>query len=189
MLTLSEKPNPNETNRTVLTNALRLLLQQQPFLVGYPTNSSGYETVDLVRLMAQNKVVLAQILSGDATYAIQQNSRIGFVTPNEGCILQIYSYVIPKGKSDRKKVQINEFLNYLLNPVVAGAVSNFSRFANTSQQAKAFVARDIRKGPAYAQPELGKDFILGSVDSATVEIYHAIFAELTNSISSGTNRL
>jgi spermidine/putrescine transport system substrate-binding protein len=179
----------NSTNRETIKRAAQLLVDQQPFLAGYGTNTSGYQMNELVPLLAKGHVVLAQILSGDATYAIEKNSQIDFAIPDEGFIFIAHSMVIPKGKPITRKREIEDFMNYLLNPVVAAAISNFSRFATTSQEAKKFLSRSVRNGPAYQVVEFEKLRFMGAIDRSTTALYHETWKELTNSVVTGTKRL
>lgn len=184
---LSLGQNPNTTNRAALERAQQVLMQTRPFLFGHgTTNFDAFERVRLAYRMAKGEVVLAQATSGDAALAMRLNSDIEFVVPNEGSILIIDSFVIPKGAAQRGKKRLaEEFVDFLLNPVVAGTIVNFSHFASTSQPAKTFVGLNILKGPAYKFPEREQSrYIMGVMDPSTRELQHRIFGALTNSVFS-----
>lgn len=104
----------------------------------------------LPQRMIDNEIAIAVNWSGGAAVAAQKNPNIRFVLPQGKKIVQVDSFVIPLTSSRRYTAEF--FLNYLLIPEVAGALTNYSLYANSNDNSSPFVSRDILLGPAYMEP-------------------------------------
>jgi len=100
--------------------------------------------------MIDNEIEVAVNWSGAAAVAAQKNSAIRFVLPQGKKFMSIDSFVIPRSSSRRYTAEF--FLNYLLIPEVAGALTNYSLYANSNPDSAPFISREILLGPAYMEP-------------------------------------
>lgn len=127
-----------------------------------------FESTNVASLLANGMVELAMTWSGDVTTAIKgdparkipPNRKIRLSLPSEGSILFKDGFVVPKSVRNRSAAEW--FLDYLLLPEVAGAVTNYSLYATTIPAARPFVDRLISNGPSYFMHPagLGKNFSL-----------------------------
>jgi spermidine/putrescine transport system substrate-binding protein len=100
--------------------------------------------------MINNEIAIAVNWSGGAAVAAQKNPNIRFVLPQGMKFVQVDSFVIPLTSTRRYTAEF--FLNYLLIPEVAGALTNYSLYANSNADSSPFISRDILLGPAYMEP-------------------------------------
>lgn len=100
--------------------------------------------------MIDNEIAIAVNWSGGAAVAAQKNPAIRFVLPQGKKFVQVDSFVIPVTSTRRYTAEF--FLNFLLIPEVAGALTNFSLYANSNADSAPFISRDILLGPAYMEP-------------------------------------
>jgi spermidine/putrescine transport system substrate-binding protein len=137
----------NTTNTAAIERAAKQLLQLRPYLYKHGgTNSATADRLEWARRMARHEIVMAEATSANAALAATLNPEIDFLVPTEGGILFLDSFVIPRGG---KTLPAHQFINFMLDPVVAGTFAGLSNHASTSQQAKAFVPREVLRGPAY----------------------------------------
>lgn len=111
-----------------------------------------YLASQLPAALARDEIKLAVNWSGAAAVALKSNASIRFVLPSRSKLVQVDSFVIPK--SSKSKSTAEFFLNYLLDPGVSGALTNYSLYANTVGPSRSYIDRDILLGPAYMQPAL-----------------------------------
>ncbi len=111
-----------------------------------------YLASQLPTALALDEIKLAVTWSGDAADALKRNPEIRFVFPNRAKLVQIDSFVIPRASKAKSTAEF--FINFMLDPAVSGAHTNYSLYANTVEPARAFVNREILLGPAYMKPAL-----------------------------------
>lgn len=114
-----------------------------------------FESSNVAKLLADGVVELAMAWSGDVMTALKgdplrqvpTNHKVRISLPREGSILFKDSFVVPRGGENRAGAE--QFINYLLQPDIAAAVTNFSLYATTIPAAKPYVDRLIVNGPSY----------------------------------------
>jgi spermidine/putrescine transport system substrate-binding protein len=78
-------------------------------------------------------VWIAQLWNGDTAQARSQQPALGYVIPREGSAIWADSLVIPA--SARHQRAAHEFINYILRPEVATAISNFTGYGSPNARA------------------------------------------------------
>jgi len=111
-----------------------------------------YLASQLPSALARNEIKLSVNWSGAAAVALKSNSSIRFVLSGSSKLVQVDCFVIPKASKAKSTAEF--FLNYLIDPGVSGALTNYSLYANTVELSRSYVDRDILLGPAYMQPAL-----------------------------------
>ena len=132
----------NSVNPAELAQARADALQARQNLKGY---KSAPAKTDLIA----GDVWVAQLWNGDTTQAKAQQPNLGYVLPREGCTIWSDSLVIPRSAPHKRAA--HEFMNYILRPEVAAAISNFTGYG--SPNAKAVLEVPV---PYPSSDELGR---------------------------------
>jgi len=77
----------------------------------------AYQVDETKDKMVAGEAALALMWSGDAQYAIDLNSDLAYVVPQEGSNIWVDAMVIPRGAKNRENAEI--FINFLCRPDVA----------------------------------------------------------------------
>jgi len=151
-------------------------------------------------LLASDVVDLAIAWSGDVAVAmlrgrvdppadeppvITPNLNIRISLPIEGVIVFRDCFVIPRQR--RNQADAEQFINYLFNPDIAGAVSNYCCYATTVKSASAIVEARISNSAAFfIHPYRDKNIFLenGRVRE-TNEIYERVWEDVKRSFPAG----
>ncbi len=119
---------------------------------------------------------LAMAWSADVTKAMKVNKKVRLSLPREGAIIFKDGFVIPRGA--QRQAEAETFVNYLLRPEVAGAVTNESFYATTVPTAKPYVNRFIVNGPSYFIHPGGNKPFLDDNDSEADQIFQRVWAQV-----------
>jgi spermidine/putrescine transport system substrate-binding protein len=109
----------------------------------------GYKSAAAKADLIAGDVWVAQLWNGDTTQARTQQPNLGYVIPREGCTIWSDSLAILRSAPHKRAA--HEFMNYILRPEVAAAISNFTGYG--SPNAKAEVAVPV---PYPSPDELGR---------------------------------
>jgi spermidine/putrescine transport system substrate-binding protein len=120
------------------------------------------------KVLAGN-AVLAMVYNGDAVRAMDEDKNVDFVLPKEGTILWVDAMTVT-AKSPNPEAA-HQFINFILDPKVGAALSDFNRYATPNAASLPLVKKADRRNPAiypsdeqvkkmeYLQ-DLGKDSAL-----------------------------
>jgi spermidine/putrescine transport system substrate-binding protein len=117
----------NSVNPAELAQARADALQARQNLKDY---KSAQAKTDLIA----GDVWVAQLWNGDTTQARAQQPNLGYVLPREGCTIWSDSLVIPRSAPHKRAA--HEFMNYILRPEVAAAISNFTGYGSPNAKAQ-----------------------------------------------------
>jgi spermidine/putrescine transport system substrate-binding protein len=165
---LASGHSPETADPQHLAQAQARLLRQKPFLAKY--DSESFEDS-----LASGETVLAQGWSGEITVAQTQNPDIAFVVPDEGTLVFVDNWAIPKGV--RQKALAEDFINFVLRPEVSAMIVNHARYASVNEAARAFIKPDILSGPSYYWPEDRRLWWLHDFNDAG-RLYEQVWLEL-----------
>lgn len=136
----------NETDRAHLEEARDIILQAKPYWKTF--NSEDYDD----SLLIPDEVVLSHSWSGDAANAYwstyddaTEDGNWYYAIPQEGGVRWVDNVCIT-ASSERYATALH-FLNYLLEPEVSAAITNFTYYASPNDAAKAFIEADILNDP------------------------------------------
>ena len=132
----------NTIRTEALDKAKALLLSAKARSQGFASSAEAIE-----RLLA-GEVVVALVYSGDVLFA--SDPRLFYVIPAEGGTIWVDVLVVPQAAPLRELA--HRFINYLLMPEVAAAVSNYTRYATPVAAALPFVAPDLSLNPIVFPP-------------------------------------
>ena len=143
--------SPNTTERAELEAARDLILAAKPYWKTF--NSEDYYST----LMVSDEIVLSHAWSGDAAQAFwaTYDDETGegnwlFTVPQEGAVRYQDNVCIPA--SSRRQATAQHFMNYLMEPEVAAAITNFTFYPSPNEAAKEFINPDILNNPGIYPP-------------------------------------
>ena len=98
--------------------------------------------------------VAAIVYNGDAIQSVSEDpTRLGFVIPNEGSEIWLDSMCIPIRAPNPDAA--HKWINWLLEPEVGAALSNYNQYATPNAAAEAFIRPEDLKNPGiYPTPEI-----------------------------------
>ena len=162
--------SPNTRDPKQIEEAKQLLIQQKPLLKHYTSDTYIDE-------LASNDSWLSHGWSGDVFQAALENDAVKYAVPTEGALTWVDSMAIPKGAPHKYTAEV--FMNYICEPEVAAAISNYVFYASPNEKAEQFLDPEVLNDPQIYPPkevmdkltwleELGKD----------TELYNKAYAEL-----------
>lgn len=163
--------NPNTTNEEEIVEATNRLIAMLPHLRTIKSENLDVE-------LNTDDVVISMYWSGSAAKAASSNKNLRFLLPSEGSIFFVDNLSIPVNSTSKNLAF--EFINFLLDPIVAARLTNQNFFANPVTHSRRYIDRMILKGPAYTNPFLSKNIYvikdLGD-DGALYEKYWKMFKD------------
>lgn len=144
--------SPNSTERAELEAARDLILRAKPYYKTF--NASDYFST----LMPADEIVFSHAWSGDAAAAYWNtfdeatgDGNWFYSIPTEGAVRWQDNICIP-ASSQRQGTALH-FMNYLMRPEVAAAVTNFTYYASPNEAARAFILPEILDNPGIYPPD------------------------------------
>jgi spermidine/putrescine-binding protein len=113
-------------------------------------------TSDYQDPLKNGQLVLAQAYSGDVFTIQADNKNIEYIIPTSGALSWVDSMAIPKGAAHPKNAEA--FMNYILEPKVGAALTNFVNYGSPNKAAEPFINKDILSNPLIypSQADLAK---------------------------------
>lgn len=96
-------------------------------------NLKAYLSGPVKSQLIAGDVVIAQLWNGDASQAIAEQPEIGFVVPEEGSMIFADALVVLANAPHKRAA--HEFLNYILRPEVAAAISDKTGYGSANHAA------------------------------------------------------
>lgn len=140
--------NPNTTNEEEIVEATNRLMAMLPHLCTIKSENLDVE-------LNTDDVVIGMYWSGSAAKAASSNKNLRFLLPSEGSIFFVDNLSIPVNSTSKNLAF--EFINFLLDPIVAARLTNQNFYANPVTYSRRYIDRMILKGPAYTNPFLSKN--------------------------------
>ena len=133
----------NTTKEADLTKALDLLKKQKPFLASY--DSETFEDT-----LLKGETVVAQGYSGDLAAALKENADLGYVIPEEGCVVSIDNFAI---LGDSKSVALaHRFIDFVCRPEIAAEIVNETGYIPANGKAEDKIEAEVKKSPTFQLP-------------------------------------
>lgn len=144
--------SPNSTDRAELEQARDLILEAKPYFKTF--NSDDYDDT----LLVPDEVVMSLAWSGDAFSAYDatyddeaEDGNWYYTIPEEGAVKWLDNICIP-ASSERYETALH-FMNYLLEPEIAAAITNYTFYGSPVEAAKDFIDPEILEDPAIYPPD------------------------------------
>jgi spermidine/putrescine-binding protein len=143
--------DPNTTERAELEEARDLILQAKPYWKTF--NSEDYPN----SLLIPGEVVISHAWNGGAATAIWETydeesgaSEWAYAIPKEGAVKYLDNICIP-ASSQRHETAMH-FINFLLEPENAAAVTNVTYYATPNEAARPFINEAVLNDPGIYPP-------------------------------------
>jgi len=155
-----------------LMEAREVLLRQKPWLKAYIYGG------EMKKPLIAEEVWIGQEWSGDALMAWDENDSLAYVLPEEGDEVWVDSMVILKSAPHPAAAHL--WINYMLDPQVQAAISNYVWYAPVIGEARQYLDEYIRNHPAVFPPEeaLAKCEFYRAYTGKAEEIREQIWEEL-----------
>ncbi len=116
--------------------------------------------------------------SGEIALAIRENPAIKIIFPKEGAYVFFDNWCITKGAKNTENA--HKFINYMMEPQVAKAVSDEFAYLQPNQAAVKLLGDSYKNNPAENVPEsvIKKGEHVKNLDTAALAKYNAIWTEL-----------
>jgi spermidine/putrescine-binding protein len=150
----------NSRNPAELEEARNLLIQQKPLV-------KIYSSSDFDEKLLSGDVWLAHGWSGQLAKAKDHKPTLAYVVPKEGSTIWVDCMAIPK--SAPHKNEAYTFMNWVMDPQIAGDITNFSGYPSPNEAAKAYIKPEYLNDPArYPNDEtLAKCEFIEDIGEAT----------------------
>lgn len=144
--------DPTTSDKAELEKAAETLMAVRPYVRYF--NSSQY-----LSDIANGEICVAVSFSGDAFIAADRAAAAGsgvevdYVIPDEGAMVWFDMLAIPADAPNPEAA--HAFINYLMEPDVIAAVTDYVSYPNANKEATDLVDEEIRENPAiYPTPEI-----------------------------------
>ena len=137
---------PNSESPDDLKRAEDLLMSVRPYIRYF--NSSQY-----IDDLGNGEVCLTVGYSGDtfiAADAAAEGVEVGYIIPKEGALSAYDMLAIPADAPH--PVNAHKFLNFIMQPEVVAAISDYVFYANPNQIATPLVSEEVRNNPGIYPP-------------------------------------
>lgn len=155
--------DPNHKTPVDLEAAAAALIRIRPYI-------RYIHTAEIIPDLANGEICVAIGYIGDFLQARDRavesktGQKISYFIPKEGSVLWFDSFLIPADAPHPENA--HAFLNYMLRPDVAAAVTSYNHYANGNLKATPLVAESVRNEPGvYPPPEVKARLVASVADS------------------------
>ncbi len=155
--------NPNEPTTQDLTDVETVLTKIRPYI-------RNIESESYIQGLANGDVCIALGVNGDIIAArrraeeVNNGVKVRFLLPEEGSLIWFDMLAIPKDAPHVANAHL--FINYLLNPQVIAAISDFVGYANGNAAATPLLDRRTAEDPAiFPPPDQRQELVVHLEDS------------------------
>ena len=144
--------SPNSTDEAEIAEARDLILEAKPYWKTF--NSEDYQE----SLLESDEVVITHGWSGDVaaaywnTYSDEaEDGNWYYAIPSEGAVKWLDNICIT-ASTERYDTALH-FVNYLLDPEVGAAITNYTYYASPNEAAATFILDEITQDPSIYPPD------------------------------------
>lgn len=161
----------NETNPEHLRQAFEKLQSLIPSVRVFDSDSPK-------QALLAGEVAAGLVWNGEAYVANGENAAIRYVYPNEGFSLWLDSFCMPKGAKNIEAAYA--FLEYVLRPKVAAAISKEMGYSSPNSKVFDFLPAEMKTNAIFNPPasEATRGEFLDSLDDKTLKIYEGYWVKL-----------
>jgi spermidine/putrescine transport system substrate-binding protein len=127
----------NDSDPTHLAEARDILLAQKGL-----SQFSGYNSDNFYDTLAGEEIYYAQAWSGGAALAASENPAVRYIVPEEGGVIWMDNLAIASDSANKCTAEL--FINYLLDPAVAGRLVDYTYYNSPVEGALDNAAEETR---------------------------------------------
>lgn len=131
---LTLKYSPNSENLQQLNEAYQNLVKLLP-------NIRVYNSSSVPAMLTDEDVTIGMAWNGDVYKARMENPSVDFIYPDDGFVMWVDAFVIPKNAPHRKNAYI--FLNYILQAKIAALQVKESYYATANKAAIEYLPKEL----------------------------------------------
>ena len=195
---LADLWKPELQGRLLLPNDSREVIGIGLKVLGYPINDSDpahleqaflkmkelmpsvrtFDSDSPKQALLAGEVAAGVVWNGEAFIANGENPAIAYLYPQEGFSLWLDSFAIPKGAANIAEAHL--FLDYILRPEVAAAISEEMGYSSPNAAALEHLPEEIRSNPIVypAEADAARGEFLDHLDDATNELVEKYWMKL-----------
>jgi spermidine/putrescine-binding protein len=107
-------------------------------------------TSDYQDPLKSGELILSQAYSGDVFQIQPDNKNIEYIIPKSGAFSWVDNMAIPKGAPHKTNAEL--FMNYILEPKVGAALTNFVSYGSPNKAAEPLIDKAITSNPLIYPP-------------------------------------
>jgi spermidine/putrescine-binding protein len=107
-------------------------------------------TSDYQDPLKSGELIFCQAYSGDVFTIQVDNDKVDYVIPTSGAFSWVDNMAIPKGAPHPKNAEM--FMNYILEPKVGAALTNFVNYGSPNKAAQPLINKEITSNPLIYPP-------------------------------------
>lgn len=134
----------NTRDENAILEAQEELIAQKPLVRAYLTDDAKME-------MINGSAAMAVVYSGDAMYAMEENSDLAFAVPEEGSNYWFDNAVIPKTSANKENAE--KFIDFLCRAEVAKANTMYIGYSTPNKAALELMDADWTENETYNPPQ------------------------------------
>jgi spermidine/putrescine transport system substrate-binding protein len=141
-------------------------------------NIKVFSTDTVISIMIDEDAEVGMAWNADAYKAARENKDIHFIYPQEGFVVWVDNFAIPKNA--KHKEEAYAFINYILRPDVARDIALANNFPTTNLAAFKLLPADLRNDTTVYPPEniVRKATFLTDIGDDALALYAQYWAEL-----------
>jgi spermidine/putrescine transport system substrate-binding protein len=166
--------SPNTTNRAEIEQARDFLISQSKQIKTYTLNA-GQD------LLVNGDVDITVEWSGDIYQVMRDHPELRYAIPEEGTIVWVDNICVMATASHPELAE--KFINYLLEPQVGAALSNFIRYASPNKASLPFIHKEDLNNVSLYPPEATRRlmFFLADLGPDDTNFYNAAWDAVVKS--------
>jgi spermidine/putrescine transport system substrate-binding protein len=127
-------------------------------------------------VLVSGDAAAGMIYNGFSAKARAEGANVEYAFPKEGYVVWMDNMVLLKDAPNRDNAL--KFMNFLLDPENAAAVTNYAAYTAGVTGAEAFLLPEIKDSPENNPPEGQKGYFIQACDEETQKLYDAIWTNL-----------
>ena len=159
------------------TRDLGQLRQSVDRLIAHKADAMCFSSDQVITALASGDAHLSQVFSGDAYQAMRENKNIGYAIPIEGASIWTDNFCILATAPHKDAAYA--WIQYMLEPAVAAACANYTRYAIANALALPLIESSLRDDPNLYPPDavMARLEELAEIGSF-VSVYDRLWTEL-----------
>ena len=125
-----------------------------------------FDVTAIKQALVSEEVWTGPIWNGDYLVALEENSDLGFIFPEEGILLWMDSFVITRGAENVDNA--HTFINFMLRPEVAAKCVEAYKYSTPNKNALPLLSEELRNNPVLfpTREQIGRGVFPGDVGDA-----------------------